>query len=58
METCVIKMIIQDLYFGFCKNFQLNKFVVGDAPEIDQSKIDNRSFEQGGDLLLEVAVGS
>ena len=27
VETCVINMIMQDLYFGFCQTFQLNRFV-------------------------------
>ena len=26
VETCVINMIIQNLYFGFCQTFQPNKF--------------------------------
>ena len=31
VETCVINMIIQKLYFGFCQTFQPNKFVRDDV---------------------------
>ena len=31
VETCVINMIIQNLYFCFCQTFQPNKFVRDDV---------------------------
>ena len=31
VETCVINMIMQNLYFGFCQTFQPNKFVRDDV---------------------------
>ena len=31
VETCVIKMITQNLYFGFCQTFQPNKRVRDDV---------------------------
>ena len=39
-QTCVINIIIQNLYFGFCKAFQLNK-VCDDIHQIDLSQTSN-----------------
>ena len=63
VETCVINMITQNLYFGFGQIFQPNKCVRDDfhqnwpiTNEQLESQLNSRSCKHGGPLL-EVAVG-
>ena len=63
VETCVINMITQNLYFGFCQTFQPNKCVCDDVHrnwpitnEQLESQMSSRSCKHGGPLL-EYAVG-
>ena len=57
VETCVINMITQNLYFGFCQTFQPNKCVRDDVHRNwpIKSQLNSRSCKHGGPLL-EVAV--
>ena len=63
VETCVINMITQNLYFGFCQTFLSNKCVRDDvhrnwpiANEQLESQLNSRSCKHGSPLL-EVDVG-
>ena len=42
VETCVINMIIQNLYFAFCQTFQPNRFVRDDVHP--NSPVTNEQF--------------
>ena len=48
METCVINMITQNLYFGFCQTFQPNKCVRDDVHRncLSQTSNSSRSWTQ------------
>ena len=63
VETCVMNMIPQNLYFGFCQTVQPNKCVCDDVHrnwlitnKQLESHLISRSCKHGGSLL-EVAVG-
>ena len=39
VKTCVINMIIQNLYFGFCQTFQKNKEHVQSRSGVQKSRV-------------------
>ena len=63
VETCVTKLVTQNLYFGLCQTFQSNKYVRDDVHrnwpitnEQLESQLSSRSCNHGGPLL-EIAMG-